>query len=193
MMKSVRNSALRLVGLTVGIALNAPAQPPPPACQWQGSHQWLSTRPSPLDSVILTMPALTLTVCYSRPSARGRSVFDSLAPFGKMWRTGANEPTTLRLSHKATVGGVSLAEGRYLLMTVPRPDRWFVLFFTTAATDPAAMFQNMTEAGRGFADVERLDAPVEQFTIRSDFTPAGAALLLEWGVLRARIPVVPQP
>jgi len=192
MTKSVRTNVSGLAALLIGAFTPAAAQLPSPACQWQGSHRWLSTRPSPLDSAILTIPPLRLTVCYSRPSARGRSVFDSLAPFGKVWRTGANEPTTLSLSHKASVGGVSLSEGRYLLMTVPRPDRWVVLFFTTAATDPAAMFQNLTEAGRGFAEVERLDAPVEQFTIRSDVGATGAALLLEWGTLRARIPVLPQ-
>jgi hypothetical protein len=110
MPKHVRTYVCILAALSFGLSSSAGAQGPLPACEWQGSHQWLSTRASPLDSVILVMPTLTATICYSRPSARGRSVFDSLAPFGKVWRTGANEPTTLRLSRKATVGGVSLAE-----------------------------------------------------------------------------------
>jgi len=45
-----------------------------PACGWQGSQQWLSTRPSPLDSAQVALPGGVAKICYSRPSLRGRSL-----------------------------------------------------------------------------------------------------------------------
>ena len=181
-----------LITLFAVVSVTGRAQEGMPACSWQGSHQWLSTRASPLDSAVLETPDLTVKVCYSRPSARGRPVFDSLAPLGKVWRTGANEPTMLRLSAKATVGGVDLTAGCYVLMTVPRKQSWAILFFTTEAADPAAMFQTLKEVGQGVAAVERLDKPMESFTIRVDTTATGAELFLEWDVVRVRVPIVPR-
>jgi hypothetical protein len=158
-------------------------------CEVSGSHEWLSTRASPLDSVEVSLPAVTVKICYSRPRARGRSVYGSLAPFGQAWRTGANEPTTIRLSRSATIGGATLSAGRYLILSVPDSTRWLVVFYTATGTDASEMFRTRKEVATGTASVERLATPVDQFTIRSTMGPEGTAFLLEWGHLRARLPV----
>lgn len=159
------------------------------SCRVRGSYQWLSSRPSPLDSAVLVISGVTAKICYSRPSARGRSVFDSLAPFGKIWRTGANEPTTLLLSAPLDIGGAPLTTGRYVMLSVPGPQEWLIVFYTTPATDAAEMFQTLREVARGRGKAERLDVPVEQFTIRGNAERSGAELLFEWGPLRVRVPV----
>jgi hypothetical protein len=133
-------------------------------------------------------------LCYSRPRARGRSVYDSLAPFGKAWRTGANEPTILELTTPAVVAGVSLPAGRYVILTVPQPTQWMVLFhtFTTpdsAADDVARVFQTLHEVGRGVMIAETLPTVTEELTVRAVADSGGDAFLLEWGTLRARMPV----
>lgn len=133
-------------------------------------------------------------LCYSRPSARGRSVYDSIAPFGKVWRTGANEPTVLELTAHAAVAGVPLPAGRYAILTVPQPAGWVVLFhtFTTpdsAFDDPAHVFQSLREVGRGTMHAEVVATPVETFTIRTVTDEDGQAFVLEWGTIRARMPV----
>ncbi len=179
--------------LTVVLPTGISAQEEPAACEWRGSRQWLSTRASPLDSAVLATAGLTVKLCYSRPSARGRAVFDSLAPIGKVWRTGANEPTMLYLSAHATIGGVALKAGRYVLMTVPRQESWTILFFTTTATDPAAIFQTLTDVGQGVGAVERLDRPIEMFTIRAEEYPLSPAILIEWDLIRVRVPVARGP
>jgi hypothetical protein len=171
----------------------APAQPPTPgpapACGVRGSQQWLSTRPSPLDSATLTLGARVARICYSRPHARGRPV-DSLVPPRRAWRTGANEPTTLMLTDSAEVGGAPLGAGRYVLLTVPEAEEWTVVFHTTPETEPAKMFSTLRQVAVGTGRVERLAEPVEQFTIRAaagDSTEG--AFLLEWGERRVRVPV----
>jgi hypothetical protein len=188
------------VGLTLGAtawsgARVAPvASPPAPRCHVRGSHAWLAGRASPLDSARLEAGEAVALLCYSRPRARGRSVYDSLAPFGKVWRTGANEPTVLELTASAVVAGVVLPAGRYAILTVPQPTAWTVLFhtFTTpdsTADDPAQVFRTLREVGRGTMSVEVLASPVETFTIRPTADSAGSAFVLEWGGLRARMPV----
>lgn len=159
---------------------------PLPACVAQGTAQApLATRPSPLDSVTFAVRGGTAKVCYSRPSARGRMVMDSLVPYGRTWRTGANEPTTLYLPVPATIGGARLAAGRYYVTTIPTAGDWTIVFNTSEVTDPARILQNLTEIARGTARSERLEAPVEQFTIR----PRGSELLLEWERTRVRVPI----
>ena len=167
---------------------------PTPRCRVRGSHAWLASRASPLDSASVVDGSDVAFLCYSRPRARGRSVYDSLAPFGKAWRTGANEPTILELTTPAVVAGVSLPAGRYVILTVPQPTQWMMLFhtFTTpdsAADDVARVFQTLHEVGRGVMIAETLPTVTEAFTVRAVADSGGDAFLLEWGTLRARMPV----
>ena len=179
-----------LLSLPIGglAAAAAASQTPTPACGVRGSQQWLATRPSPLDSATLTIGSAVAKVCYSRPSARGRSV-DSLVPQGRAWRTGANEPTTITLTGSLAVGGAVLRPGRYVILTVPRAEQWIVVFHTTAETEPDRMFASLEQVAQGTGRVERLTSPVEQFTIRSVSDSTDAAFLLEWGERRVRVAV----
>lgn len=183
------NRALALSLLLVVPASMSLAQEAMPACQAEGDFQFLSTRPSPLDSLTFTVGGKTAKVCYSRPSARGRIVMDSLVPFGTSWRTGANEPTTIHLPTTAEIAGVTLNPGRYIVLTVPSQSDWVVVFNTTQETDPARMLRNLTEVGRGVAKSERLPAHVEKFTITAAGQPATSELILDWERTRVRVPL----
>jgi hypothetical protein len=157
-------------------------------CNVRGAQKWLSSRRSFLDSAT----AGVAKICYSRPSARGRVVFGGIVPFGKAWRTGANEPTTLQLSASAEIAGVRLAAGRYVLMTIPGPAQWGIAFYRTDATDdPVRMFRSMVLVGQGIATAEALDEAVDPFTIRVQDGTTGPDFLLEWERLRVRVPVRP--
>jgi hypothetical protein len=116
-------------------------------------------------------------------------VFDSLVEFGKRWRTGANEPTMLFLTSAASVAGVLLQPGSYVIMTIPGPERWTVLINTATAPTPAEMFNALVEVGRAEVPAESQDTPVEQFTIRAEPDASGAILILEWERTRVRIPI----
>jgi len=161
-------------------------------CLARGSHEWLSTRPSPLDSATLVLGEVRVRVCYSQPSLRGRAI-ESLVPASRAWRTGANEPTTVALSGRASVGGAVLPAGRYVLLSVPGPDEWTLVFHTTPEIEPARMFATLRAVGQGRGTVERLAASVERFTIRAEGQGDSTALLLEWGDRRVRVPVRSAP
>src|SRR6202011_1976969 len=66
----------------------------------------------------------TTTVEYSSPRANGRKIFGGLVPYGQVWRTGANEATTLVTDTGLTVGGKDIPAGSYTLFTLPAADRW---------------------------------------------------------------------
>ena len=103
---------------------------------------------------------------YSRPGAKGRPVFGNLVPFGKLWRTGANENTTISFSDDVIIDGKTLKKGKYALYTVPRIESWDVIFYTT--TDNWGLPQEFNEANvalRTTVKEEALSKPVESLTI----------------------------
>jgi hypothetical protein len=71
---------------------------------------------------------LKIKVFYNSPSKRGREIFGSLVPFGKLWRTGANEPTTFESNQDLTIAGEKLPAGKYAIWTVPDEKTWKVIF-----------------------------------------------------------------
>src|SRR5947209_3644716 len=76
--------------------------------------------------------ALTdITVKYHRPLVNGRKIWRGLVPYGKVWRAGANENTTIEFSDPVSVEGQPLAKGIYGLHMIPNPDSWTVIFSKT--------------------------------------------------------------
>jgi len=69
----------------------------------------------------------TARVEYGRPFAKGRKIFGGLVPWGKVWRTGANEATTLTTDVGLKLGGTSLPKGSYSLYTLPGEKQWLLI------------------------------------------------------------------
>ncbi len=91
-----------------------------------------SKRPSPPDSVYqTTATGLTISISYSRPSIKGRTIGNEIAPYGKWWRTGANEATVFEISKDAMVEGKPLAAGKYGLYSIPTESEWTIIFNKT--------------------------------------------------------------
>ena len=85
-------------------------------------------RPSPQATVIQKIGVASIQIDYSRPAARGRTIFGGLVPYDKVWRAGANEATVLTLSHETTIGEKSLKPGKYALFAIPRKEKdWTII------------------------------------------------------------------
>src|SRR6187402_2836668 len=93
--------------------------------------QLKTPQPSPKATVFQTVGLTDVEIVYSRPAARGRAVFGNLVPFGKVWRTGANENTTISFSDDVVIGGKTLPKGKYAIYTVPKIESWEVIFYST--------------------------------------------------------------
>jgi Protein of unknown function (DUF2911) len=87
---------------------------------------------SPPASANAKIGATDITVKYSSPAVKGRKIWGDLVPYGQVWRTGANEATTITFSKDVTVEGQKLAAGTYSLFTVPGDKEWTVIFNKTA-------------------------------------------------------------
>ncbi len=121
---------------------------------------------SPKSTLMQVVGLTTVEIVYSRPSAKGRDVFNNLVPFGKLWRTGANENTTISFSDDVVIDGKTLPKGKYALYTTPKADNWEIVFYTS--TDNWGNPETWDEtkvALRTNANPEMLGRNVESFTI----------------------------
>jgi hypothetical protein len=86
--------------------------------------------PSPTDKVNFVVENDTIRLSYGRPFKRGRKIFGGMIPYDSVWRTGANDPTTLRLPFDVKFENISVPKGEYSLYTIPRADGWTLIFNT---------------------------------------------------------------
>ena len=83
--------------------------------------------PSPPAAVSLTIGTTDVAIEYHRPGVKGRAIWGALVPYGEVWRTGANEATTLRLEHAARIDGHDVPAGTYAFFAIPEKDRWTLI------------------------------------------------------------------
>lgn len=92
-----------------------------------------SKRPSPPAVAKETIKSgVTVTIDYSQPSLKGRKIGTELAPYGKVWRTGANEATTFKVDKDVKIEGKALPAGTYSLHSIPTEKEWTIIFNKTA-------------------------------------------------------------
>ncbi len=83
---------------------------------------------SPEDQIVFQQGDVEIKVFYNRPYKKGRDIFGSLVPYGKVWRTGANEATTFETNANLVFEGKLLKKGKYSLWTVPGEETWTIIF-----------------------------------------------------------------
>lgn len=184
----IRGAVTLLAGL---MALPLEAQNLP-GCWRRGNPAQLAERPSPPDSAVVAVDGATIKVCYSRPSARGRTVMGELVPYGEPWRLGANEATAIHLPFAAEIAGVRVGPGSYSLYVIPGETEWTVAVNRSVERwgIPIDDGVRAQDVGRGTVAVERLDRHVEQLTLRLEPARQGATeLIVEWERTRVRIPI----
>ena len=92
---------------------------------------------------------------YSRPQRNGREIFGALVPYGKVWRTGANEATEITFFKDGTFGGKPVKAGRYSLFTIPNEKTWTVILSSALDVWGAYTYDEKQ-------DVLRIEVPVRQ-------------------------------
>lgn len=90
---------------------------------------WAQEKPlSPKAEVEATIGNSPVKVVYCQPSARGRKIMGGLVPYGEVWRTGANEATTITFDNDVKIEGKDLPAGKYALFTIPDEKEWTIIF-----------------------------------------------------------------
>lgn len=141
-------------------------------------------RVSPHETTKGTVGGAAVTIEYGRPSMKGRSIMGGLVPYGKVWRTGADEATTLTTDKPITIGDLAVPAGKYTLYTVPGEQEW-TLVVNKQTGQWGTQYDEKQDLGRTKMKVTALPAPVEQFTIAID----GGMLKMSWERTQASVPI----
>jgi len=171
-----RLSILAAIGLSAVLV--------PAAGAFAQQQQLQLPRPSPNATVTQTVGITDISIHYSRPGVKGRTIWGGLVPYGEVWRTGANENTTIRFSTPVKIEGKDLPAGLYGLQTIPTADQWTVIFSKDADQWGAFSYKPENDALRvqvkpqpaGFR--ERMAFDIE------DVTDTAAKIVLHWEKLQ---------
>ena len=135
---------------------------------------------SPRDSVVLALDTNVIAVSYSRPSMRGRKIMGDLVPWGRVWRTGANQATHLRTSFDMMLGGMPVPRGTYTIWTIPSRDGW-TMVLNKQTGQWGTHYDERQDLARFPVSVRHLPAPVDTFTIALTRRNASSGwLTLKW-------------
>lgn len=149
-----------------------------------GFCQQLNLPPlSPEGRVVQQIGFTTIEVYYERPAARGRSekeIFGALVPFGKVWRTGAGNCTTLAFSTDVIINNKKIAKGKYALFTIPGERKWTVILNTDTLAYGAYAYDEKKDVVRLDVIPRRTDRYYEALTIDVDFIPNNARVYISW-------------
>ena len=146
--------------------------------------------PSPSSEIKQEFALSSVEVSYSRPSMKGRTIFGDLVPYGKVWRTGANQATTITFGEDVTVGGKPVKAGKYGLLTIPNTTEWTVIITKQLDVTSPAAYKEAEDVARITVPVESLPVTVETFMITFDnISTSEMNMLLLWDKAVVAVPI----
>ncbi|HEX7706908.1 MAG TPA: DUF2911 domain-containing protein [Thermoanaerobaculia bacterium] len=132
-----------------------------------------------------------ITIDYSAPSMRGRTIMGELVPYGKVWRTGANAATTLKSDTDLMIGNLHVPAGTYSLFTVPGEKEWVLIVSKQTGQWGSGKYDQAQDLGRVPMTVKATDAPVETFKIGVKSKDASSgSITLAWENVKASVPLM---
>lgn len=148
-------------------------------------------QPSPFQKIEQKVGLTDVTLEYSRPSMKGRDLFGSLVPFGKIWRTGANANTKITFSDDVEIGKTNLKAGTYAIFTKPGASNWDVYFYSDSNNWGAPeKWDDSKVAAKVNVPVVFTDMKVETLTMSfDDLSNETANLGILWGKTYVGIPM----
>lgn len=130
---------------------------------------------SPRKEMKGTVGGVAVTVNYGSPAAKGRDIYGSLVPYGQVWRTGANESTTVEFAQPVMVNGQRLDAGKYGLFTIPDEGKWTIIF--NSVNDK---WGTEYDEAKDVLRVEATPQPLSPASESMEFTSDGSNLVLKW-------------
>ena len=132
------------------------------------AQQLTTPQPSPTANIKQNFALSSIEISYSRPGVKGRKIFGDLVPYGKVWRTGANNATTVTFGEEVMIGGKKVPAGKYGLLTIPGQSEWtFIISKQLDVTSPAA-YKEDQDVVRVKANPETLPFSIETMMISID-------------------------
>jgi hypothetical protein len=152
-------------------------------------QQIKTPRPSPDATVAQFVGVTEIKIDYSSPGVKGRKVWDELVPFGEIWRTGANEATTITFSDAVKINGSELPAGTYGIHTIPGEKEWEFIFSKDTKIDGSSNFDKDNEVLRIKAKPEEHHFMERMTFLFADVTDNSANVNLMWDKLKVSFKV----
>ncbi len=137
---------------------------------------------SPMDISIARNDDMSplIRVIYSRPQKRNRDIFGELVPFGKVWRTGANEATELEVYKPLLFGNTLVTPGTYTLYTIPNEKEWIVIINCDTNAWGAFNYDETMDLARITVKSKSAAATIESLSMAFKPTSNGVSLMIGW-------------
>ena len=148
------------------------------------AQDFRTPRPSPDATISQFIGVTKISVDYSSPAVKGRKIWGELVPFGEVWRTGANEATTMTFSDPVSINGNELAAGTYGIHMIPNANEWEIIFSKDTPVDGSSTFDPKKEVLR--IKVKPEDNPfTERMTfLFTDVTDNSGIVALVWDKIK---------
>lgn len=157
------------------------------------AQEAIKPRKSPLGLVTFKYENTYMKVTYGRPQKRGREIFgdNTLVPFGKVWRLGANEATELTTTHEVMMAGHKVPAGTYTVFAIPEADHWTIILNSVLGQWGAFDYDKSKDVLRFDVPVEKSDTMYEPFTILFEHEKGNnkASLVMVWDTTKVSIPI----
>jgi hypothetical protein len=137
-------------------------------------------RTSPMRTASAMVNGNEVSITYSAPSVKGREIWGSLVPYDKVWRTGANEATTISFKKDAKVNGKDVKAGKYSLFTIPGKSEWTIIINAVWDQWGASNYDASEDILRFTSKPQKLDAPQEEMMFE---VGANGQITLKWDTL----------
>ncbi|MBC7689245.1 MAG: DUF2911 domain-containing protein [Aquabacterium sp.] len=153
--------------------------------------QTLTTpQPSTTQTIKQNFGLSFIELSYSRPNVKGRKAIGELVPFGKVWRSGANQATTLTFGDDVMIGGKKIEAGKYGLLTIPGNDSWTLIITKQLDVTSAAAYKEESDVVRVNVKPVSAKTKVETFTMQFDNVKASTCdLNLAWENTSVTLPI----
>src|SRR5215475_6437215 len=137
-------------------------------------------RPSQRAQITQRIGITDVTISYHRPLINNRKVWGDLVPYGKVWRAGANENTTITFSDPVMIEGKALDRGTYGLHMIPNADEWTVIFSKNSTSWGSFTYDQAEDALRVNVKPKAADMHNALTYDFDDLQPDSAVVVLEW-------------
>lgn len=145
--------------------------------------------PSPTQTLQQDFGISSVQLIYSRPAMKGRKIFGDLVPYGKVWRTGANQATRIKFADDVSIGGKPLKAGEYAIFTIPNENEWEIII-NKGNENWGTVYKQEDDLLRVKVKPTQLNSAVENFTMQfENITPTSTDLAIMWDKTAVRIPV----
>lgn len=154
------------------------------------AQQLRTPAPSPAQTIKQDFGLSDIELSYSRPGVKDRKIFGDLVPYGKVWRTGANNATTITFGDEVMIGGKKVPAGKYGLLTIPGADEWTMIISKQTDVSSPAAYKESEDVVRVKVKPATVGMKAETFTMQfANVQAESIELHMRWDDLMLSLPI----